>query len=207
MAHMAHVYNPGYSGGLQFKVSFVNVSQDSISTCDRALRCAPVFPATQGSINRMIVVQADLGIKWDPISNNQIQMGWEHGSSDRVPVWQMQSPEFKLQYCSPTPRPAIKKSWRKYKEVSWCVNVHRYAFDVVFTQSKFIFNNLSRTVNSGFQNQKNNPSTATYSRNRQENLAFPALCILFSWLIAFQFFPEFVINKFLYSNLSIVAFL
>jgi hypothetical protein len=43
-------------------------SQDPILTNGWVPQCAPVTPATVGSINGRILVQVGLGIKWDPIS-------------------------------------------------------------------------------------------------------------------------------------------
>jgi hypothetical protein len=49
--------------------------------------CTPVNPATWGSLNRRIVVQAGLSIKQDHISkiSNAKEKGWWSGSSGDMP--------------------------------------------------------------------------------------------------------------------------
>jgi hypothetical protein len=45
---------------------------------------APVIPATEGRINRSLMVQASLGKKQDQISKiNHRNKGWRHSSSNR----------------------------------------------------------------------------------------------------------------------------
>jgi hypothetical protein len=42
-------------------------------------------PATQGSTNRRIMVQASSGIKQDPISKTTIKRGWQGASRSSMP--------------------------------------------------------------------------------------------------------------------------
>jgi hypothetical protein len=73
----------------------------------------PIIPTTAGNINRRIAVQSRLGKKQDPISK-----GWRHGSSDRMPAQQAQSPEFKL--------PGTTKQTNKQKITNQTKNPRKY---------------------------------------------------------------------------------
>jgi hypothetical protein len=78
----------------------VKSSQDPISTNCWAWWCAPVIPAMAGSVNRRIVDWGSWGKKARPYFQNiQSINGWRYGSGNRLPVYQVRSPEFKPYYC------------------------------------------------------------------------------------------------------------
>jgi hypothetical protein len=86
----AHVYNPSYSEGRdQENHGLRLVRAKSLWDPTSAYEwCTPVITATRRSRKRRIVVHANQGIKWDPISKIANSKGqWSGSSGTKTQLW------------------------------------------------------------------------------------------------------------------------